>query len=105
MKIAGLFACFVPEVKRMTWGQLLAVWGGCTGWSRNKIHLHLLLLLACCSVIFNLTMRLSGGLLLDLVGLLAGLTVPANIYFATVLGGRRPQVRKFIEENSAEFNS
>ena len=104
MKIAGLLACFVPEVKRMTWVQLLAVWGGCTGWSRNKIHLHLVLVLACCSVIFNLTLRLGGGILLDLFGLLVGLMVPANIYFAAVLGSRRPQIRKFIEENWAEFS-
>jgi hypothetical protein len=104
MKIAGLLACLVPEVKRMTWGQLLSVWVNCTGWSRNKVHLHLLLLLACCSVIFNLTLRLGGGILLDLVGLLVGLTVPVNIYFAAVLGSRRPQIRKFIEEHWAEFN-
>jgi hypothetical protein len=104
MKIAGLLACSVPEVKRMTWGQLLSVWGGCTDWSRNKIYLHLLLLLACCSLIFNLTLRLNGGLLLDLIGLLAGLMVPVNIYFAAVLGSRRPQIRKFIEEHGAEFN-
>ena len=88
----------------MPWGQLLSVWGGSTGWSRNKIHLHILLLLACCSVIFNLTLRLGGGIFLDLLGLIVGLTVPANIYFAGVLGSRRPQIRKFIEEHRAEFN-
>ena len=105
MKIAGLLAFSVPEVKPLTWGQLLKVWSGCTGWSRDKIYLHLLLLLACCSVLFNLTMRLGGGMLLDFGGLLIGLTVPPNIYFAAVLGSRRPQIRKFIEEHWAEFNA
>lgn len=104
MKIAALFAFAVPEVKRMNWGQLLAVWTGCTGWSRDKVYLHLILLLACCSVIFNLTLRLGGGLLLDLLGLLVGLLVPANIYFAGVLGSRRTEIRKFIEDHWAEFN-
>ena len=105
MKIAGLLAFSVPEVKSLTWGQLLKVWSGCTGWSRDKIYLHLLLLLACCSVLFNLTMRLGGGMLLDFGGLLIGLTVPPNSYFAAVLGSRRPQIRKFIEEHWAEFNA
>lgn len=103
MKIAALFAWFVPEVRKLSGGQLLAAWAGVTGWSRNKIYLHLLLLLACCSLLFNGAMRLGGGFFLDLFGLLIGLTVPANVYFASVLGRRRPQLRQFIEENWEQF--
>jgi len=105
MKLPGLFAFSVPELKRMSWSQLMAVWTGCTGWSRDKVYLHMVLLLACCSVIFNLTMRLGGGLVVDLIGLVIGLTLPTNIYFAAVLGSRRPQIRKFIEEHWSDFNT
>ncbi|MEY2409371.1 MAG: hypothetical protein QOF48_2041 [Verrucomicrobiota bacterium] len=105
MKIAGLFAMSVPEVKRMTFAQLVSIWGGCTQWSRNKILFHLVLLLGCCSLIFNLTMRLGGGIFMDLAGLVLGLLLPANIYFGAVLGSRRPQIRRFIEEHWAEFNA
>lgn len=88
----------------MNGGQLLKVWGACTSYSRNAIYLHCVLLLACCSVIFNLSMQLSDSLLLHMIALLFGLTVPPNLYFAAVLGGRREQIRRFVEEHWEEFN-
>ena len=56
MKIGALFGWFVPELRKMNGSQLLKVWGGCTPYSRNAIYFHCILLLACCSVIFNLSM-------------------------------------------------
>ena len=105
MKLCALFGWFVPELRRMNGSQLLKVWGGCTSYSRNAIYLHCVLLLACCSVIFNLSMRVTGSIFLDLVALLFGVTVPPNLYFAAVLGGRREQIRRFVEEHWDEFNT
>ncbi len=61
MKIGGLMARTVPELHRMNWNQLLRAWSASTGWSNNKIYLHLLLVLACSSVLFNLSLRALGG--------------------------------------------
>jgi|GEM_PF-3980304 hypothetical protein len=105
MKLGAIYGWFVPELRKMNGNQLLKVWGACTSYSRNWIYLHCILLLACCSVIFNLSMRLTGSIFLDLIALVFGLTVPPNLYFAAVLGGRREQVRRFVEEHWEEFNS
>jgi hypothetical protein len=103
MKISSLFAWFIPELRNLTGAQLLKVWGGCAPYSRNTIYLHFILLLGCCSVIFNLAMRLRGPFLLDILGLLLGLTVPANTYFYIVFKDRRAAIRQFIEQNQEEF--
>ena len=105
MKIGALFGWFVPELRRMNGNQLLKVWDSCASYSRNAIYLHCVLLLACYSVIFNLSMRFSDSMLLYLVALLFGLTVLPNLYFAAILGGRREQIRRFVEEHWDEFNS
>jgi hypothetical protein len=104
MKIGALFGWFVPELRKMNGSQLLKVWGGCTPYSRNAIYFHVVLLLACCSVIFNLSMRFSDSIVLYFVALLFGLTVPPNFYFAAILGGRREQIRRFVEEHWDEFS-
>ena len=103
MKIARFVAWSIPELRNMTGTQLLKVWGACTPYSRNTIYVHLILLLACCSVIFNLAMRLRGPFLVDLLGLALGLTVPSNTYFYVVFKDRRQAIRQFIEENREEF--
>ena len=114
MKIGALYGWFVPELRNMNRSQFMKVWGGCTSYSRNAIYLHCVLLLACCSVIFNFSMKLTSSMfpeggffpfVLDLTGLLIGLTVPPNLYFAAILGGRRDQVRRFVEEHWDEFNT
>ena len=104
MKIGALFGWFVPELRKMNGSQLLKVWRGCTSYSSNAIYFHIVLLLACCSVIFNLSMRYTGSIFIDLIALVFGLTVPPNLYFAAILGGRREQVRHFVEEHWDEFN-
>lgn len=104
MKIGALFGWFVPELRQMNGSQLMKIWGGCTSYSRNAIYVHCVLLLACCSVIFNVSMQLTGSIFLDMIALLFGLTVPPNLYFAAVLGGRREQIRRFVEEHWEEFN-
>ncbi len=104
MKIGALFGWFVPELRKLNGSQLLKVWGGCTSYSRNAIYLHCVLLLACCSVIFNLAMHASDSFFLYLIALLFGLMVPPNLYFAAILGGRREQIRRFVEEHWDEFN-
>ena len=104
MKIGALFGWFVPELRKLNRSQLLKVWGACTPYSRNAIYLHCVLLLACCSLIFNLSMQLSGSIFLDLFALVLGLTVPPNLYFAALLGGRREQIRRFVDEHPDEFD-
>jgi hypothetical protein len=104
MKMGTLFAWSVPELRKMTGTQLLNVWSACTEYSRLKIYLHIILLMACCSLIFNLAMWVRGPFILDLLGLVIGLTVPSNIYFYNVFTPRRAAVRQFIEENREEFN-
>ena len=103
MKVGSIFAGTVPELRKMSGAQLLKVWSACTEYSRNKIYLHMVLLLACSSVIFNTTMRLSGSLFLDLIGLTVGLVIPPNLYFHAIFKGRRPAIRRFVEENWDEF--
>ena len=103
MKVGAIFACFVPEMRKMSGAQLLRAWQGGTGYSRNKIYLHCVILLVCSSAIFNTVLRLTDSVLLDLIGLLVGLTLPSNIYFSAVFSSRRPQLRQFIEENWEEF--
>ena len=113
MKLGAIYGWFVPELRKMNGTQLLKVWGSCTSYSRNAIYLHCVLLLACSSVIFNLAMKATSAMFpngsilsffLDLFALLFGLTVPPNLYFAAVLGSRREQVRRFVEEHWDEFN-
>jgi len=103
MKPAGLFALTIPELRRLTGAQLLKVWNACSPYSRSMIYLHIVLLMACASVIFNTAMRLSESFLLDLVGLIIGLFVPPNIYFHFIFNNRRAQIREFIQENWEEF--
>ncbi|HXJ55620.1 MAG TPA: hypothetical protein VNU68_03050 [Verrucomicrobiae bacterium] len=103
MKLAGFFAFTIPELRRLNGAQLLKVWSGCTPFSRPKIYLHIVLLMACASVLFNTAMRLSESFLLDLVGLIIGLSVPPNIYFHFVFKDRRAAIREFIQENWDEF--
>ena len=93
----------------MNWSQLLRAWSSSTGWSNNKIYLHLVLLLACSSVLFNLTLKVLGGspfiyLPAVAVTFVLCLAMPLNIYFAAVFNSRRPQLRQFIEENWSEFS-
>jgi hypothetical protein len=104
MKLGAIYGWFVPELRKMNGSQLLKVWGSCTSYSRHAIYFHCVLLLACCSVIFNFSMKVTGSIYLDLLALLFGLTVPPNLYFAAVLGSRREQVRRFVEEHWDEFN-
>jgi hypothetical protein len=104
MKIGTLFAWSVPELRKMTGAQLLNVWSACTDYSRLKIYLHIILLMACCSAIFNLAMWVRGPIIVDLLGLVIGLTVPSNIYFYNVFTPRRAAIRQFIEEHWEEFN-
>ena len=58
MKMGMLFACLVPELRKMSGAQLMDVWHSCTAHSRLKIYLHIVLLMACCSAIFNFAMWL-----------------------------------------------
>ena len=108
MKLGTLFAWSVPELRKMTGAQLLNVWSACTPHSRLKIYLHIILLMACCSAIFNLAMRVRGSTFIEffvsMLGLAIGLTVPSNIYFYNVFTPRRAAIRQFIEENREEFN-
>jgi hypothetical protein len=103
MKAGGIFAFTVPELRTMSGAQLLRAWSNCSPYSRQAIYLHIVLLLACASVIFNTAMRLSDSLLLDLVGLTVGLLVPPNLYFQVVFRKRRAALRQFIEEHWEEF--
>ena len=105
MKVGAIFAGFVPELRKMSGALLMKAWQGGTGFSRNKIYLHCVILLACSSAIFNTFLRLTDSVILNFIGLLLALTVPANIYFAAIFSSRRPQLRKFIEENWEEFSS
>ena len=88
----------------MTGAQLLNVWSACTEYPRLKIYFHIILLMACCSAIFNLAMWLRGDLIVDMLGLFAGLIIPSNIYFYNVMTPRRAAIRQFIQENWEEFN-
>ena len=87
----------------MSGSQLLRAWQGGTGYSRNKIYLHCVILLVCSSAIFNTALRLTDSVFLDLLGLVLALTLPSNLYFPSVFSSRRPQLRQFIEENWEEF--
>ena len=104
MKMGMLFAWSVPELRKMTGAQLLNVWSACTEYPRLKIYFHIILLMACCSAIFNFAMWLRGDLIVDMLGLFAGLIVPSNIYFYNVMNPRRAAIRQFIQENWEEFN-
>ena len=103
MKISSLFAWFIPELRKKSGDQLLKIWSACSPYSRNMIYLHLVLLLACSSAIFNGVMRLRGPFMLDMFGLVLGLLLPSNIYFYSVFKDRRPAIRQFIEENWEEY--
>jgi hypothetical protein len=108
MKLGTLFAWSVPELRKLTGAQLLRVWEACTTFSRTKIYLHIILLMACCSLIFNLAMRVPGSTFVEFfvsaLGLAIGLTVPSGIYFYNVFTPRRAAIRRFIEEHWDEFN-
>ncbi len=103
MKMGTLIAWSVPEFRKLSGAQLLEVWDGCTEYSRLKIYLHIILLLVCCSAIFNLAMWVNVHFLVDVLGLALGITVPPNIYFYNVFTPRRSAVRKFIEEHREAF--
>jgi len=103
MKVSTFLAYFVPELRKLSGGQLMKIWGACAPYSQNWIYLHLVLLLACCSVIFNLIIRLNASPLAMGFALIAGLTIPANAYFFAVFNGRRPALRQYIEEHWEEF--
>ena len=103
MRISTFFAYFVPELRRLSGAQLMRIWGACAPWSQNWVYLHLLLLLACCSLIFNLIISWSASPFAMAFGLAAGLTIPANVYFFAVFSNRRPALRQYIEENWEEF--
>ena len=104
MKMGMFFAWSVPELRKMTGAQLLSVWSACTEYPRLKIYLHIILLMAGCSAIFNLAMWLRGPFIVDMLGLIAGLIIPSNIYFYNVMNPRRAAIRQFIQENWEEFN-
>lgn len=104
MKMGTLFAWSVPELRKMSGAQLLEVWHSCTEHSRLKIYLHIILLMASCSAIFNFAMWLRGPIIVDILGLIIGLTVPSNIYFYNVFTPRRAAIRQFIEEHWEDFN-
>jgi len=89
----------------MSAAQLLKVWAACTPFSRNAIYVHIVVLMACASVIFNAAMRLSDSFLLDFIGLILGLLLPPNLYFHFVFKDRRPAIRQFVQENQDEFRS
>jgi len=103
MKISTFFAYFVPELRKLSGGQLMKIWGACAPYSQNLVYLHLVLLLACCSVIFNIIIRVNASPLAMALALVAGLTIPANIYFFAVFGSRRQVLRQYIEEHWEEF--
>ena len=103
MKISTFFAGFVPELRRLTGAQLLKIWIACAPWSQNLIYLHLVLLLACCSLIFNLIIRVNASLPAMVFALVAGLSIPSNIYFFAVFNGRRAALRQYIDEHWEEF--
>src|SRR5438094_73434 len=80
MKISTFFAAFVPELRKLSGAQLLKIWSACAPCSRNWVYLHLVLILACCSVIFNLTIRVNASLFAMLFGLV---NIPVGLYTAT----------------------
>ena len=103
MKLGSILAWPVPELRKMSGSQMLKVWGECTPYSRNRIYVHIVILLACSSAIFNVAMRLSNSLVLDLIGLGIGLLVPPNLYFHLIFKKRRAEIRRFVEENWDEL--
>ncbi len=103
MKASNFFAYSIPELRRLTGAQLLKIWEACAPYSRNWLYLHCLLVLGCCSLIFNLALHLSDSLILILFGLAVALTVPANIYFFLLFKDRRHELRQYIEQNWSEF--
>ena len=103
MKASNFFAYSIPELRRLSGAQLLKIWAACAPYSRNWLYLHCILVLACCSLIFNLALRLSDSLILILFGLVVALTVPANIYFFLLFKDRRQELRQYIEQNWSEF--
>lgn len=104
MKISTLFAATIPELRGRTWDQLLQLWSGCAGYSRNKIYLHLVVLFCFCSVIFNLVLHFSDSVLAALtLGVALGLTVPPNLYFLLLFKNRRQEIRQFILDHWDEF--
>ena len=105
MKLAGLFAFTIPELRKLSLAQLLKVWHGCTPYEQPVIYFHLVLLMACASLIFNAAMRVSDLFAIDMAGLGVGLLLPPNIYFHCVFKDRRPAIRQFIEEHWEMFRS
>lgn len=87
----------------MTIGQLFKVWNACTPYPRHVIYIHLVVLLACASVIFNTAMRLSDSFFLDMIGLIIGLLLPPNIYFHYIFKNRLADLRQYIQQNWEEF--
>ena len=103
MKISTFFACLIPELRKLSGPQFMKIWSACAPCSRNWLYFHLLLLLACCSLIFNVIIRVNASPVAMLLGLALGLALPANIYFFVVFNRRRQALRQYIEENWEEF--
>ena len=103
MKISSFFAYFIPELRKLSGAQLMKIWGACAPCSQNWVYLHLVLVLVCCSLIFNLIIHVNASPLAMLFALLVGLTIPSNLYFLIVFNNRRQVLRQFIEENWEEF--
>jgi len=103
MNISTFFAYLIPELRKLSGPKLLRIWTACAPWSQNWVYFHLVLLLACCSLIFNLTIRINASFAAMLFGLALGLAIPSNLYFFLVFNGRRGALRQYIEENWEEF--
>ena len=103
MKISTFFAYLIPELRKLSGPQLLEIWSACAPCSQNWVYFHLVLLLACWSLIFNIVIRINASPLAMLFGLILGLAIPANIYFFIVFNDRRQVLRDHIEANWEEF--
>lgn len=104
MKISSVIAFTVPEMRGKTWTQLVELWENCAGYSRTKVYVHIIILLCCCSVIFNAVLHFSDSVMMAMTfGLLLGLTVPPNLYFLAVFNRRRNQLRQYILDHWNEF--
>jgi hypothetical protein len=104
MNISSLFAATIPELRGKTWDQLLALWGNCAGFSRNKIYFHIIILLCGCSLIFNTVLYFTESVMAAVtVGVLLGLTIPPNIYFFVLFNKRRQEIRQYIMDHWNDF--
>ena len=103
MKLSNIVAYSVPELRGLNRRQLLKIWFACAPYSPYVLYVHIILLMACWSIIFNLFLYFLETMWTDFVGLVVGLVVPTNLYFYWLFKDRREELRKFIEENWEEF--